>query len=134
MLVDPLDDADVNVPGVIATFVAPATAQLNVVLVPVSIVVGAAANEVIVGNSPFGGGVLAEFPEAHPATPALTSTRIASPQCHSRDHLTSREPRFFRKIWTTEFIDGPFPASLSTPKFTRLLASSTESAPCPPCV
>jgi hypothetical protein len=47
MLVEPLADVDVNVPGVMATLVAPATDQLSVLLVPELMLVGFAAKEVI---------------------------------------------------------------------------------------
>ena len=53
MLVEPLDDVDVNVPGVIAMLVAPAAAQLSVLLVPESMLVGSAAKDVIVGTELF---------------------------------------------------------------------------------
>jgi len=53
MLVDPLADVDVNVPGATAILVAPAAAQLNVLLAPALMVVGFAVKEVIVGAEPF---------------------------------------------------------------------------------
>jgi hypothetical protein len=53
MLVEPLADLDVNVPGVMATLVAPAAAQLSVLLVPEFMVVGSAVKEVIVGMESF---------------------------------------------------------------------------------
>ncbi len=48
-LVEPLAAADVYVPGVIAIFVAPVVAQLNVLLEPEVIPVGLAVKELIVG-------------------------------------------------------------------------------------
>jgi hypothetical protein len=48
-LVEPFADADVNFPGVIAILVAPAVAQLNVLLEPEVIFVGLAVNELITG-------------------------------------------------------------------------------------
>jgi hypothetical protein len=63
MLVEPLADLDVNVPGVMATLVAPAAAQLSVLLVPEFMLVGSAAKEVIVGMEPFPEG---EFDELAP--------------------------------------------------------------------
>jgi hypothetical protein len=48
-LVEPLADEEVNDPGVIAMLVAPAVAQLNVLLPPELIVAGFAVNELIVG-------------------------------------------------------------------------------------
>ena len=53
MLVEPLADVDVNVPGVTVILVAPAVAQLNVLLAPALMVVGLAINELIVGAEPF---------------------------------------------------------------------------------
>ena len=49
-LVEPLVDVDVNVPGVMAIFVAPFVDQLSVLLAPEFIVAGPAANELIVGG------------------------------------------------------------------------------------
>ena len=48
-LVDPLADVDVNVPGVIPILVAPVVTHLNVVPAPELMVVGLAANELIMG-------------------------------------------------------------------------------------
>jgi hypothetical protein len=48
-LVEPLARVDVYVPGVMAIFVAPAVAQLSVLLEPEVIPVGLAVNELIVG-------------------------------------------------------------------------------------
>jgi hypothetical protein len=48
-LVEPLADADVYVPGVMAILVAPVVAQLNVLLEPEVIPVGLAVKELIVG-------------------------------------------------------------------------------------
>jgi len=48
-LVEPLADVDVNVPGVMATLVAPVVAQLSVLLEPEVILVGLAVKELIVG-------------------------------------------------------------------------------------
>ena len=53
MLVEPLADGDVNVPGVMAILVAPVAAQLSVLLAPEFMLVGFAVNEVIVGTEPF---------------------------------------------------------------------------------
>ena len=48
-LVEPLADVDVKLPGVMATLVAPLTAQLNVLLEPEAILAGFALKELIVG-------------------------------------------------------------------------------------
>jgi len=54
--VEPLADADVNVPGVIARLVAPVVVQLSVLIDPETILVGLALKEPIVGF-----GLLAAF-------------------------------------------------------------------------
>jgi hypothetical protein len=48
-LVEPFSDVDVNVPGVIATLVAPVVVQLSVLLEPEVIVVGLAVKTLMVG-------------------------------------------------------------------------------------
>jgi len=48
-LVEPLADVDVNVPGVMATLVAPAVFQFNVLLEPEVMAAGLAVKELIVG-------------------------------------------------------------------------------------
>ena len=48
-LVEPLAELDVKLPGVMATLVAPLTAQLNVLLEPEAMLVGFAVKELIVG-------------------------------------------------------------------------------------
>src|SRR5208282_3694455 len=53
MLVEPLADVDVNVPGVMAIVDAPVAAQLSALLVPEFMLVGFAVKEVIVGAEPF---------------------------------------------------------------------------------
>jgi hypothetical protein len=59
-LVEPVADADVNVPGVMAILVAPVTIQLSVLLVPELMLVGFAVKEAIVGAEPFTTGGVAE--------------------------------------------------------------------------
>jgi hypothetical protein len=68
-LVEPLVDVDVNVPGVMATLVAPAAAQLSVLLVPELMLIGSAAKEVIVGTEPFPEGEPDEVVAPQPASP-----------------------------------------------------------------
>jgi hypothetical protein len=53
MLVEPLADVDVNVPGVMAMLVAPDVAQLSVLLAPELMPVGFAVKEAIAGLEPF---------------------------------------------------------------------------------
>jgi hypothetical protein len=49
-VVEPLADVDVNVPGVMATVVAPDVAQLRVLLLPRVTLVSDALNELMVGG------------------------------------------------------------------------------------
>jgi hypothetical protein len=81
MLVDPLADVEVNVPGEMATLIAPVAAQLSMLLAPEFMLVGFAAKEVIVGADPFPEEVLVP----QPASP----TQIASikAQKRSREEL-----------------------------------------------
>jgi hypothetical protein len=53
MLMAPLAEVEENVPGVMAMLVAPAVAQLNVLVPPELMLVGFAEKEVIVGSEPF---------------------------------------------------------------------------------
>lgn len=62
ILVEPLADVEVNVPGVMAIVVAPVAAQLSALLVPEFMVVGFAAKELTVGAEPFPEGELAPQP------------------------------------------------------------------------
>lgn len=80
MLVEPLADMDVNVPGVMAILVAPATTHLSVLLVPKFMLVGAAVKEVTVGAEPFPGGALDEVDKPQPASPAQANRMRASGQ------------------------------------------------------
>lgn len=48
-LVEPLDEAEVNVPGVIAMLAAPVVTQLRVLLEPEAMLAGLAVKEVSVG-------------------------------------------------------------------------------------
>ena len=63
MLVEPVADVEVNVPGVMAIVVAPVAAQLRVLLVPEFMLAGAAVKEVIAGREPF---PVSEFVEVEP--------------------------------------------------------------------
>ena len=73
MEVVPLADVDVNVPGVIATLVAPVAAQLSMLLAPEFTLVGFAAKEVIVGSEPF---TVDEFDAAPQLTRPMQKSRI----------------------------------------------------------
>ena len=52
-LVEPLANAEVKVPGVMATLAAPVVTQLRELVEPKLIVPGVAVNEVMVGFAPF---------------------------------------------------------------------------------
>jgi hypothetical protein len=73
--VEPLADVDVNVPGVMATLVAPVAAQFSVLLVPEFTLVGSAAKEVIVGPESFPGDALRE---PQPVSPKQANRRRVS--------------------------------------------------------
>src|SRR5208282_3464059 len=93
MLVSPLADVDVNVPGVIAILAAPPVAQLSVLLVPAFTLVGSAAKEVIVGVDPFCEDELIEPQPTSPAQPNKTimkSARRPRPK-----ELPARQPKLF---------------------------------------
>ena len=79
MLVEPLADVEVNVPGVIAILVAPAAAQLSVLLAPELMLVGFAAKELIVGPEPFPDELFDELvPQL--SNPTQTTTIRSTPQ------------------------------------------------------
>ncbi|MGA8618208.1 MAG: hypothetical protein WB660_06765 [Candidatus Sulfotelmatobacter sp.] len=90
MLVEPLADGDVNVPGVMAILVAPAAAQLSVLPVPEFMLVGFAVKEVIVGREPFPEGELGAVIEPQPASPAQANRMRASAQRFSPEELRGR--------------------------------------------
>jgi hypothetical protein len=98
MLVEPLADADVNVPGVMAILVAPAAAQLSALLAPEFMLVGAAVKEVIVGSESFPAGELDEVVEPpQPASPTQanrisTSAQRSSPEGLSRQSRANAFP------------------------------------------
>jgi hypothetical protein len=97
-LVEPVADADVSVPGVIAMLVAPVVTQLSVLAEPELIPAGFAVNDLIAGADPAVGpvavesGVLPEPPQ--PVTPinasrARITVQWASP-AELRAELTAR--------------------------------------------
>ena len=75
-VVEPLAAVEVNVPGEMAILVAPVVTQLNVLLEPEAILVGLAANVLIVGAEPVAG---EEMFEPHPTSsiPASRKSAIA---------------------------------------------------------
>jgi hypothetical protein len=95
-LVEPLADADVKVPGVMATLAAPAVAQFNVLLAPELMLVGFAPKDVICGREPFPpfAGVDNVAP-VHPARAAHTIRAKAVAKQSSRKGMSSLNPTLF---------------------------------------
>ena len=96
ILVEPLTDVDVNVPGVMAILVASAAAQLSVLLVPGLTLVGSAVKEVIVGTEPLPGGVLDEVIDPQPASPAQANRMRTSEQRSTPEGWSPGELRFLQ--------------------------------------
>jgi hypothetical protein len=132
MLVEPLAEVDVNVPGVMAILVAPAAAQLSVLLVPEFMLVGFATKELTVGTEPFPEDEFDELAEAQPARPTQTNRVRTSAQRSSAEKLSPREMSLFPQIQLGESIRHPFvvirPISLVIFDSSCLLVASTESA------
>jgi len=80
MLVEPLVEAEVNVPGVMAILVAPAAAQLSVLVVPELMLDGLATKDAIVGKVPFSEDELDEIPEPQLARPTQANRMRAREQ------------------------------------------------------
>jgi hypothetical protein len=81
MLVEPLADVEVKLPGVMAILVAPAAPQLSVLLVPEFMLVGFAVKEVIVGPDPFDDELVPQ-----PSNPTQTArTRTRTQRCTSEE-------------------------------------------------
>jgi hypothetical protein len=79
MLVVPLAELDVNVPGVMETLVAPEADQLSVLLAPEVMLVGFAVNALIVGTPPVPPVDLFELTvPPQPINPAQANRRTAS--------------------------------------------------------
>ena len=106
MLVEPLADADVNVPGVMAILVAPAAAQLSVLLVPEFTLVGSAVKEVIVGTEPFPGGELDEV-EPQSTSPTQANRMRTSAQRSSPEELSPRDLSLFLQNELVESMRNP---------------------------
>ena len=84
MLVEPLADVEVNVPGVMAMLVAPVVAQLRVQLAPEFMFVGFAVNEVTVGAETAPEVDFDEVDNPQPASPAQANRTRMKPQRHGR--------------------------------------------------
>jgi len=107
MLLEPLADVDVNVPGVMAILVAPAAAQLSVLLVPELILVGSAVKEVIVGTEPFPEGELDEVVAPQPASATQANRMRTSAQISSPEELSFRELSLFPQNELVESMRNP---------------------------
>jgi hypothetical protein len=90
--VEPLPNVDVNVPGVMAMLVAPLVAQLSVLLAPEAMLVGLAANALMVGAEPAAG---TEMFEPHPTSPIPASRKSAIAERLSAKQWNLREPNLF---------------------------------------
>jgi len=83
MFVEPLADADVNVPGVMEMLVAPVAAQFRALLAPAFMLAGEAVKEAMVGADPLPGPVPVPAPEddlevvpaVQPTNPIQTPTQ-----------------------------------------------------------
>ena len=93
IVVEPLADVEVKVPGVMAILVAPAATQLSVLLVPEFMLVGFATKDVIIGPDPFDD----EFDELEPQ-PSSPSNKMRS---------TAQRPR--REEFSLQFHVYAFP-------------------------
>ncbi len=91
MLVEPVADVDVNVPGVMAILVAPVAAQLTVLLVPEFMLVGSAVKEVMAGTEPFPEGEV----EPQATSPMQADKTRSSLQTFSPEELIRRELSLF---------------------------------------
>jgi hypothetical protein len=75
MLVVPFADVDVNIPGVMATVVAPLVSQIRVLLAPKLMPAGLAVKEVMAGAVPLSD---AEVDAPQPSNPAKLSRAKSS--------------------------------------------------------
>ena len=112
MLVEPVADVEVNVPGVMAILVAPVAAQLNVLLAPELMLVGFAVKEVITGLEPFPEEALDEVDAPQPASPAQANRIRTSRQRTSLEEFGSGEPRLFPRNELVESMRKPQQLSL----------------------
>lgn len=106
--VEPLADVEVNVPGVIPILVAPAAAQLNLLLVPEVILAGTAAKDVIAGPVPFPEGEVDKPEAAQPARVTNANRAIISAPRSSPEVLRSRDLSLLRENELGESMRDPF--------------------------
>ena len=108
MLVEPLADAEVNVPGVMARLVAPVVAQLSVLLAPEVMLAGSAVKEVIVGMEPFPEG---EFDEVAPQPASPTQAN----KIRARTAAQRFGPNEFRPAELSLFLHHELVESMGDP-------------------
>jgi hypothetical protein len=113
MLVEPLGDVDVNVPGAMAMLVAPDADQLRVLLVPEFMLAGSAVKKAIEGVEPLPEDALDEVDAPQPASPAQAKRMSSSGQRASPEELSSCDLRSLR----TELVE-----SMGKPSELSLLA------------
>jgi hypothetical protein len=109
-LVEPLAWVDVNVPGVMATLVAPLVTQLSVLLAPAFRLVGFAVKEVIAGTEPFPEDWFDENVEPQPASPAQASRMSTAAQKSGSKERSPRNLRLFLPNEIAEAMRSPFVA------------------------
>jgi hypothetical protein len=114
MLVEPLANDEVKVPGVMAILVAPVAAQLSVLLAPEFMLVGSAVKEVIDGMEPFPEDPLDAVDAPQPASPAQAKRMRTSEQRASPEEFSPREVRVFPQ---NEFVE-----SMHKPQQTQSIA------------
>jgi len=93
MLVEPLAEVEVNVPGAMAILAAPTTAQLSVLLVPEFTLVGFAVKEVIVGEEPLPEDELDAVVKPQPVNPAQINRTMRTSAHGSRSEELSPRSR-----------------------------------------
>ena len=106
-LVEPLANVDVNVPGVMAILVAPAVAQLSVLLVPEFMLVGVAVKEVIAGPESVPENEFDCIAELQPASPTQANriSTIAHGSCP--ETRSPRVPSPILQIEPTGYMRSP---------------------------
>ena len=109
--VEPLADAEVNVPGVMAMPAAPDTAQPSALLVPEPMLGGSAVNDEIVGTAPVPEGEPDGVVEPQPANPAQTRKMRIRIKAGTRRCLPEKfvpgKPRRFLQNEVVEYIRNP---------------------------
>jgi hypothetical protein len=114
-VVEPLADVDVNPPGLMPMLVAPLALQFNVLLVPVLMLDGLAAKELIVGMA-VGGGLLGVF-----ETPAQFERPIMAARTTKKRACDARGREDFRRSGENEIRPAEAPDECRLEKFKSLI-------------